>query len=53
MEELQKQVKKGVKMDDIMEEIKKEFKRIGLEGNDKLLNEIYKSLEELKGQIGK
>lgn len=52
MEELQKQVKKGVKMDDIMEEIKKEFKRIGLEGNDKLLNEIYKSLEELKGQVG-
>lgn len=53
MDKLKDQVKKGVKMDDIMAQIKDEFKRIGLEGNDKLLNEIYKSLEELKGQIGK
>ena len=53
MDKLKEQVKKGVKMDDIMAQIKGEFKRIGLEGNDKLLNEIYKTLEELKGQIGK
>lgn len=53
MDKLQAQIKKGVKMDDIMAQIKEEFKRIGLEGNDKLLNEIYKTLEDLKGKIGK
>ena len=52
MKKMQDQIKKGVKMDDIMAQIKDEFKRMGLDGNDKLLNEIYKALEELKGQVG-
>ena len=52
MQKMQEQIKKGVKIDDIMEQVKEEFKRMGLAGNDKLLNEIYKSLEELKNQVG-
>ena len=51
MKKLQEQVKKGVKMDDIMAQINDEFKRIGLNDKDTLAK-IYKALEELKSQFG-
>lgn len=51
MKKLQDEVKKGVKMDDIMAQINDEFKRIGLNDKDTLAK-IYKALEELKGQVG-
>ena len=51
MNKLQEQVKKGVKMDDIMAQISEEFKKIGLTDKDTLAK-IYKALEELKGQVG-
>ena len=51
MKKLQDEVKKGVKMDDIMAQINDEFKRIGLNDKDTLAK-IYKALEELKSQFG-
>lgn len=51
MKKLQEEVKKGVKMDDIMAQISEEFKKIGLTDKDTLAK-IYKALEELKGQFG-
>lgn len=51
MKKLQEEVKKGVKMDDIMAQISEEFKKIGLTDKDTLAK-IYKALEELKGQVG-
>lgn len=51
MKKLQEEVKKGVKMDDIMAQISEEFKRIGLNDKDTLAK-IYKALEELKSQFG-
>ena len=51
IEEIKKKVREGVKMDDIMEEINKKFKEIGLNDKDTLAK-IYKALEELKGQVG-
>ena len=51
IEEIKKKVREGVKMDDIMAEINKKFKEIGLTDKDTLAK-IYKALEELKGQVG-
>ena len=55
--DLEKQIKeavaKGAKMDQINEIIASQLKKMGLEGNDKLLKQIAKMVEELKGAIGK
>lgn len=51
MKKITEQVKKGVKMDDIMTQISEEFKKIGLTDKDTLAK-IYKALEELKGSVG-
>lgn len=51
MKKIQDEIKKGVKMDDIMEQINEEFKKIGLTDKDTLAK-IYKALEELKSNFG-
>ncbi len=51
MKKMQEQIKKGVKMDKIMEQISEEFKRMGITDKDTLAK-IYKALEELKSQTG-
>lgn len=52
MKKIQAEIKKGAKMDDVMNEIQAEFKKIGLTDKDTLAK-IYKALEEIKGGIGK
>lgn len=50
MKKIQEQIKKGVKMDKIMDQINEEFKKIGLTDKDALAK-IYKALEELKNNF--
>lgn len=51
MKKIEAEIKKGMKMDGVMEQINEEFKKIGLTDKDTLAK-IYKALEELKSNFG-